>query len=166
MNRNTVGQVQKGSGAFAGDDKGVTAIEFALIAPLFFALIFAVIEFGMLYHTNSQLERAAFTAQKKLVFKNGRPESAEAVRSHICEQAALDCKEAKLVVQVAPLTATQPAAGALTKDSFAFAPGKPNVVRVSYPWPNPVPAGVLSILGLEDLQTINLQAAIFFHPDE
>jgi Flp pilus assembly protein TadG len=32
--------------SFAGDEDGATAVEFALVAPPFFALVFAIIQFG------------------------------------------------------------------------------------------------------------------------
>lgn len=44
---------------FAGDARGTTAVEFALVAPLLFAVLFGIITFGVQYATRIALTYAA-----------------------------------------------------------------------------------------------------------
>jgi Flp pilus assembly protein TadG len=44
---------------FAGDARGTTAVEFALVAPLLFAILFGIITFGVQYATRIALTYAA-----------------------------------------------------------------------------------------------------------
>lgn len=39
--------------------RGAAAVEFAILAPLFVALLFAVVEFGLIIYTNSMLAHAS-----------------------------------------------------------------------------------------------------------
>lgn len=41
-----------------GDDQGASAVEFAIIAPLFFLLVFGIINFGWLFAQQLQLNHA------------------------------------------------------------------------------------------------------------
>lgn len=43
---------------FRGNNRGSAAVEFALIAPLFFALLFAIIETGLIFFASQSLETA------------------------------------------------------------------------------------------------------------
>lgn len=46
------------------DDRGTAAIEFALIAPVFFGLLFAIIETGMTYFANLTLQNAVMDTSR------------------------------------------------------------------------------------------------------
>jgi Flp pilus assembly pilin Flp len=50
---------------FSKNTNGATAIEFAMVAPALFLLIMGIIEFGILFATQSALEGAASTAARK-----------------------------------------------------------------------------------------------------
>ena len=43
---------------FRGNQRGSAAVEFALVAPLFFALLFAIIETGLVFFASQSLETA------------------------------------------------------------------------------------------------------------
>lgn len=152
--------------AFSRNSKAATAVEYALLAPLFIALLFAVIQFGILYYTNSRLERSVFVAQKMLAVKAGRPESAAAVKGLICKNASLDCGQNGFFAEVVPLTATTPSPQPLAADGYSLTPKKTHILRAVYPWENPIPAAVLKLLGLEKLSRLDLQAAVFFYIEE
>ena len=47
---------------YAKDKEGATAVEFALILPLFLTLTFGIIEFGLILHVSSVLQNATYEA--------------------------------------------------------------------------------------------------------
>jgi Flp pilus assembly protein TadG len=51
-------------GKFCRDERGATALEFAILAPVFFLLIFAVIAFGLLFWTQVGLQHGAEMAAR------------------------------------------------------------------------------------------------------
>lgn len=57
------------------DNKGATAIEFAIVAPVLFLLIFGIIEFGLMMSTQSALDGAATHAARtyKALARSGNP---------------------------------------------------------------------------------------------
>jgi len=58
--------------------RGASAVEFALIAPLFVALLFAIVEFGMILYTKGMLTHAAREgARYGVVFVTPRRTSSE-----------------------------------------------------------------------------------------
>lgn len=84
--------------------KGSSAVEFALVAPLFFALAFSVIEAGYFYFVESAVEAA--NAKAARLIRTGQAQAnavtREAFFDEICEVVELfgDCAE-KLTVDVA-----------------------------------------------------------------
>lgn len=51
-------------GALRAEQKGSAAVEFALIAPLFFALVFSIMEAGWFFFVNSAVEQANANASR------------------------------------------------------------------------------------------------------
>ena len=51
-------------GVFRRDKRGSTAVEFALVAPIFFGLIFSIVEAGWFFFVNSAVEQANATASR------------------------------------------------------------------------------------------------------
>lgn len=51
----------------ARDRSGVTAIEFAAVAPIFFGLLLSVIETGIVFAANSMLENAVYNASRQIL---------------------------------------------------------------------------------------------------
>jgi len=47
---------KRGVGRFRRDRKGSAAVEFALVAPIFFALLFAILETGFVFFAGQTLE--------------------------------------------------------------------------------------------------------------
>ena len=60
--KNAVRRAHKRSKRFSKNDDGATAIEFALVALPFFALIFAIIELAIIFFVNSALNNATSEA--------------------------------------------------------------------------------------------------------
>jgi len=58
--------------------KGASAVEFAVIAPLFIALLFGVVEFGMILYTKGMMTHAAREgARYGVIYGNPRRTAAE-----------------------------------------------------------------------------------------
>lgn len=58
--------------------RGASAVEFAILAPLFVALLFAIVEFGMILYTQNMLAQASRAgARFGVVFANPRPNAAQ-----------------------------------------------------------------------------------------
>lgn len=142
------------------DDSGVTAVEFALLMPLFLLLVLAIIEFGTLYFNYSRIERGVFLAQKDL--SEGRKfTSAIDLKTRVCEEAQVRCNIDGFILSLAPLTAKpspQPQV-----DAFKLTPGQPHLLQVVYPWSGVFPEGALSYIGLSNLEKSNMQVGVFFH---
>ena len=143
-------------GAFIKDRKGATAVEFALIAAPFFALIVALIQTFLLFFAQSQLESAVrkssrqiLTGQVQLQDESlTQTQATAAFRQTVCNNAAIlfTCTGVMVDVQVASQwSAANPGMPALTYDSngnvtnaWQFNPGNAGdivVVRVMYLWP-------------------------------
>jgi len=126
---------------------GSAAIEFAFVAPIFFALIFALIETGLVFLAGQVLEtgvqdgaRLVYTSQSK---------SAEDFKAAVCARvsALLDCSKLDIDVRSydpgVPITIANPIdnAGNYTPAALAYEPPKtyPSsqtvVVRGFYQWP-------------------------------
>lgn len=89
------------SQTFSTDQSGVTAIEFALIAPPFFALLLALFEVGLVFFSGSVLENAVNDAAR--LIRTGQAQagsfSKSSFQNEICKNVVMfDC--GKLVVDV------------------------------------------------------------------
>lgn len=131
------------------DRNAVAVTEFALVAPLFLALVLAIFEVAITLFAQELMQSAAEKSARLVAL--GTPQkghqSAAGFQAAVCDQlpALIDCN--RLVVDVhnastlADLRATTPApsanaAGQITPGS-RFDPGGPgsyNVVRLSYLW--------------------------------
>ena len=67
MGRKPIGVVRR-------RQRGSTAVEFALVAPLFFALIFSILEAGWFFFVNSAVEQANATAAR--LIRTGQAQNA------------------------------------------------------------------------------------------
>lgn len=131
---------------------GVTAIEFAMVAPPFFALMMAIFEVGIMLFSEYVIEHGVSKASRMI--RTGEvqavPMNATQFRTLVCGNLAgyLNC-ETDLHIDVrafanfddvvlpAPLTAEGELSAAVTTSS-EFDPGDPTqvvVVRVYYAWP-------------------------------
>lgn len=87
------------------DRRGATAVEFALIAPIFFALTFSILEAGYFFFVTSAVDQAAARASR--LIRTGQaqdpnaPMSREAFFDQVCDVVKVfgDC-DARLTVDV------------------------------------------------------------------
>ncbi|MCP3462591.1 MULTISPECIES: TadE/TadG family type IV pilus assembly protein [unclassified Bradyrhizobium] len=141
---------RKGCVAFLADNKGATAVEFALVAAPFLALIIALIQTFLVFFAQQSLE--AVVRQSARLIATGQVQSAQmtqaAFAQQVCNQVVIffDCQGLMVDVQVAnSWTAANTSTPALTFDSqgkvtnvWQFNPGTAGdivVLRVIYVWP-------------------------------
>lgn len=78
-----------------GDESGATAVEFALVAPLFFAIVYAILELGVMMLAGLLLEDAAADAAR--VLRTGQVQASGdplvAFRTEVCRDllGMIDC---------------------------------------------------------------------------
>jgi Flp pilus assembly protein TadG len=134
---------------FVRRQDGTAAIEFALVAAPFFALLFAIIETALVFFAGQALETAVSNAAR--LIRTGQAQSAGYTvadfKSKICDQisALFDCT-GKLQLNVTTsstfggidLTTPLDKDGNLDASKFGYTPGHGNdivVVRAYYEWP-------------------------------
>jgi Flp pilus assembly protein TadG len=135
---------------FRRNRDGSAAVEFAMIAPMFFALIFAVIETGMVFMAGQVLETGVEDGAR-LFYTCQNPNTAD-FKASICSRTSmmLDCSKLDVDVRSydpgATITITDPidASGKYVSTGFVYQPpicsatSPPNktiVVRAFYQWP-------------------------------
>ncbi|MGY4627759.1 TadE/TadG family type IV pilus assembly protein [Bradyrhizobium sp. USDA 4486] len=136
--------------AFLGDSNGATAVEFALVAAPFLALIIALIQTFLVFFAQQLLE--SVVRQSARLIMTGQVQSAQmtqaAFKQKVCDQVVIffSCSGLMVDVQVAnswttadtsmpPLTFN--AQGQVT-NNWQFNPGDAGdivVLRVTYVWP-------------------------------
>lgn len=141
---------------FTKDDRGATAMEFALIAPMFIAILVATIEVGVLEVMSSNLDSAVMTASRKIrTGESDRPSSSAEFTNLICASMIddpNDCRSrlAISVQKMADFSSAQTAADAAPAGQFdAGGPGDIILVRATYRWPLILPmyAGNFQLAG-------------------
>ena len=166
---------------FRRNRRGSAAVEFSLIAPVFFALLFAIIETAMMFFASQVLEtgtqdsaRLMFTHQ---AYDTGMDEAA--FKTDLCNRIAVlfNCtgavNQANLYVDVqyyppgTSITITDPIVGGVLTGPFTYRvppPGSVNtvVVRVFYKWPLFVTGLGYNIANLNGSQRL-LAATAAFH---
>jgi Flp pilus assembly protein TadG len=132
---------------FGRNRMGSVAVEFALVAPVFCALLFAILETGIIFFADQYLEtitqdgaRIILTGQAQ----NGNYTQAQ-FKSYICSQvmALFNCSNIYVNVQsfssFETLTATCPISnGAFVSTNLQYNPGGPGsvvIVQLFYQWP-------------------------------
>lgn len=133
---------------YARDNRGVAAVEFALIAAPFFFLIFGLLEVCMIFIMAAILDHGVANAARPL--RTGAAQSAgmsaEEFREALCSEmmGMMDCDNRLFFdVQTVSGFSSTPSgspldvAGLIDDEDFGFAPGGPNeivAVRVFYEW--------------------------------
>jgi Flp pilus assembly protein TadG len=138
---------------FGVSRRGSAAVEFALVAPLFFALLFAVVEVAMVFFANQILETGTQDTARSILthqLQDGTPAAQQAQKVHddLCSQVEilLSCSGVMLDVRSYPTNTpfTVPplfdAGGNAITANFTFQLPDPNssnivVVRAFYKWP-------------------------------
>ena len=134
---------------FRRDEKGVTAIEFAIVALPFFTLMFAIIETAIVFFVGQALETATADAARLIMTGQAQKQnmSQAQFKQAICDnmRSMIDCGKIKVDVRTYATfsgSATKPG----KDEAPQFAPGEGGdivVVRASYAWPI-----VTSLMGL------------------
>jgi Flp pilus assembly protein TadG len=143
-------------GAFIGDSKGATAVEFGLIATPFLAIIAALIQTFLVFFAQSVLENAVRQSSRQILTGQVQTQDASlsqsaamaAFHQTVCNNAAVlfTCSGLMVDVQVANnWSSANTGTPVLTYDSngnvtnsWQFNPGNAGdvvVVRVMYLWP-------------------------------
>ena len=147
-------------GRLGRDQKGATAVEFGFVALPFFALMFAIIETGLMFFGDQALDSAVADASRQI--RTGQAQqtdmSASAFKAAICKGVAglINCDNLKVVVQTytdfSAITLSIPKIDPttnlpqVTENYPVTHGGNIVVVRAYYNWPLFVP-GMDSYLG-------------------
>jgi Flp pilus assembly protein TadG len=131
---------------FKRNGRGSAAVEFALVAPLFFALLFAVIESALMFFADQVLETVAQNSARMILTGQAQSGSYSATKFHdyVCSQipALFDCSQVYVDVQsytsFSTVNISSHIDGAGNFDAnMGYSPGNPSdivVVRVFYQW--------------------------------
>jgi Flp pilus assembly protein TadG len=146
---------------FRGSRRGSAAVEFALVAPMFFALLFAIIETALMFFASQVLEtitqnsaRAVLTGQSQsggvaacAVNSVSTPCTQATFKQYVCSQipALFDCNSLVVDVEsysnsfaaIAPAAALDTSCN-LNTTGMGYNPGTSSqvvVVRLYYVWP-------------------------------
>lgn len=135
---------------FRRDEKGATVVEFGLLALPFFALIFAILQVGLVFFAGQTLDTAVANAAR--LIRTGQAQqqafNLSTFKSQICSQvsALFTSCTTKLQLDVrtfatfdkVDLTMPVDQDGKLKTDQFTYSPGHGGeivVVRAFYEWP-------------------------------
>lgn len=133
---------------FRRNRRGSAAVEFALVAPVFFALLFAIIETAIMFFASQVLETMTANASRLIMTgteQNSGTSSLADFQQKVCPTSVLfmfSCANVSVDVQTVPtfsnVTFSSPidANGIFTPPNN-YAPGGSSsivVVRVFYPW--------------------------------
>lgn len=91
----------------AKDRTGATAVEFAMVAPLFFAIVFSTFEAGWMIVEATMLDRAVDIAVRDIrVGAAAAPKTQNQIKAAVCTQAYLirDCSSS-IVIEMTDVTA-------------------------------------------------------------
>ncbi len=149
-------RLQRFARRFTEGRRGAAAVEFALISIPFFALMFGIIEVGLIYVMAVTLEAATNDAAREIrtgqLQSQGSPATAASFKSRVCSQLGWlgsNCAS-NLSVQVQTFTnfqtITQPSPiqnGAINQSNLAFSVGGPGdivLVQTFYQWTVLAPA--------------------------
>lgn len=144
---------------FGRNRGGSAAVEFALVAPVFFALLFAIIESALMFFASQVLETATQNSARMVLTgqqQNGQlplmspcsssDTTAQKFKCYVCSQipALFDCSGIYVDVESYPSFSSVSiddhidAAGNFNASGMQFTPGGAGdivVVRVFYQWP-------------------------------
>jgi len=152
-----LGALRRRAGHFARKNDGAAAIEFALVAAPFLALVFAIMETAVVFFAGQALETAV--ADSARLIMTGQAQTAgytqQQFKDQVCSRiyGLFNCAgglsvDVKTYTSFSSINMTKPidANGNLNTSSFGYTPGGPGdivVVRLYYQWPVYV-----SLLGL------------------
>ena len=134
---------------FARAHTGTAAVEFALVAAPFLALVFAILETALIFFAGQTLEAAATDSARLIMTGQAQTSgySKDDFKTAVCNRLAgglFDCTngvyvDVKTYTTFTAITATPPITnGQLDTTNMVYTPGGPGdivVVRLYYQWP-------------------------------
>jgi Flp pilus assembly protein TadG len=161
---------------FRRNRRGSAAVEFALVAPVFFALLFAIMETGIMFFANQILETVTQQSARQILTGTAQG-SSYADWSHfrdgvVCAQipAVLNCSKISVSVKSYPsfgsVVTSNPidAQGNFDPSVLGYSPGGPGdtvVVQLFYQWPLFVTGLGYNIANLSNSQRLLVATAAF-----
>lgn len=135
-------------------EDGTAAIEFAVVAAPFLALLFAIMESALMFLAGQTLESAAANSSRLILTGQAQNQgySMSSFQSSVCGALAsiFDCNRILIDVRTATnfcsANTSLPVSNGTLQNNFTYSPGNPGdivVVRLMYQWPVYV-----SLLGL------------------
>jgi Flp pilus assembly protein TadG len=133
---------------FRRNRRGSAAVEFALVAPVFFALLFAIIETGIVFMAGQVLENITQQSARKVM--TGQAQTAAYTqtqfKNYVCTQipALFTCANLYVDVESYPsfssvaINSQIDGSNNFTSGNMQYSPGNPGdivVVRLFYQWP-------------------------------
>ena len=142
------------------DEKGGSLIEFALIAPLLFVILFGIIEFGILLYDKAMITNAGREgARAGIVF-----DTALRNEDHTVNVGAVEAKVAQVVSDYCAdnLISFESGAAPSVALSVGSISGDPLTVTISYPFRFLLFSNVLALVGggFEDLVNLNSETVM------
>jgi Flp pilus assembly protein TadG len=137
----------------AAREDGSAAVEFAMVAMPFLALVFAIIETALVFFGNQVLETAASESARLIM--TGQAQTQGLNKDTFKDQVCTKIYDVQTFSSFSNVNMTNPldANGNLDTSSFKYAPGGPGeivVVRLVYQWPI-----MVSMLGLSNMSGNN-----------
>ncbi|RXH35890.1 pilus assembly protein TadE [Bradyrhizobium nanningense] len=162
--------------AFARDSRGATAVEFALVAPPFLALVIALIQTFLVFFAQQTLE--SIVRQSARLVMTGQVQSANMTQAvfkqKVCDQIVIlfNCSGLMVDMQVATSwTSANTALPTLTYDGsgtvsnvWQYNPGVPGdivVLRIMYEWPVVLGPLGFNLSNLSDGNRLIMSSAAF-----
>jgi len=159
---------------FRRNRKGAAALEFALIAPVFLALLFAILETAMMFFASQVLETV--TQESARLILTGQAQNSNfdkaAFQTYVCNQipALFSCNKMSVDVESYPSFSAITfnnridATGKFDSSGMQFSPGGAGctvVVQVYYPWQLFVTGLGYNISNLANSQRLLIATAAF-----
>ena len=158
---------------FRRNRRGSAAVEFALVAPVFFALLFAIIETGLMFFASQVLE--TITQDSARMIQTGQAQTASYTQaqfqSYVCSQisALFSCANVYVDVERYPAFTnvtinSQIDASNNFINNMQYNPGGPGdivVVRLFYPWPQIVTGLGYNVTNLSGNKRLLVATAAF-----
>lgn len=131
---------------FRRNQRGSAAVEFAFIAPMFFALIFAIIESAMVFFAGQVLETGTQDSARLMMTHQAQDSGMTQAqfKTDLCNRVSVLMTCANLYVDVktyssfSAVTITDPISNCTFVNNFTYQssnPGDTVVVRAFYQWP-------------------------------
>jgi Flp pilus assembly protein TadG len=135
---------------FVRNRRGATAVEFALVAPMFFALVFAIIETALVFFASQILEIGTQETARLLYTNQAQGTMSQSqFQQNLCSQVSVllscsgvyvDVKAYSSFTAITPANLADPidASGNFISTNFTYQmsnPGDTVVVRAFYQWP-------------------------------